>query len=107
LTLLAAGCAPLHWHKAGVTAAALEQDLAACRSIARAHAAHQARPLMPGTPRIVGFDARGRPVTPYPYQVESGRFLIEHDLVRFCMSNRGYELVPARNGGDAMTRATP
>jgi hypothetical protein len=94
LAVSAAGCADLRWHRDGADAAALGRDLDECRQLARAQAAHEAWPLGVATPRIVGVDALGRAIVSSPGQVDTNRFFVEHDLARFCMRSRGYELVP-------------
>jgi len=93
--VLAAGCADLRWHKDAAEPAALARDLDECTQIARARAAREA--WLPGAslPRIVGSDPRGRAIVSAPGRDDSERFLLEHDLVRLCMGERGYELVPA------------
>jgi hypothetical protein len=95
VVLVAAGCADLRWHKPGGSAAALEQDLAACQSDARVQASHFASPFLSEWPRVMGVDALGRPVVPSFTRLDSERFLYEHDLTRHCMKVKGYDLVPA------------
>jgi len=92
--LLCAGCADLRWEKAGASASLLEQDLSECQSQARLTAPHFARPFGPDL-RVIGMDARGRPVTAPYDRLDSDRFLYEHDLTRRCMNQKGYDLVPA------------
>lgn len=96
LAAFVAGCAELRWHKDGADAAALERDLAACQQVARQRALHEAWPLgLATTHSSMNVDVLGRPVAPYPTRLETDRFLLEHDLTRFCMRERGYDLVPA------------
>lgn len=92
--LLATGCADLRWHKPGVSAATLEQDLAACQAEARLRTPHFARPFAPDR-RVIGLDAQGRPVTAPYDRLDGDRFLYEHDITRHCMNGKGYDLVPS------------
>jgi hypothetical protein len=92
--LLAAGCADLRWDKPGASASMLEQDLAECQAEARLRSTHFARPFAPDWPRVIGMDARGRPVTAPYDRLDTDRFLYEHDFTRSCMNRRGYDLVP-------------
>lgn len=93
--LVAAGCGGLRWHKPGASASMLEQDLSECTAQARLRSSHFARPFAPDWPRVIGMDARGRPVTAPYDRLDTDRFLYEHDLTRNCMSGKGYDLVPA------------
>ena len=97
ILLLAAGCAQLRWHKDGADAAALERDLEACQQLARLRAFREVSLFGRSMGRIVGVDARGAPIMTYPDQLETDRFLLEHDLARDCMREKGYELVPAKD----------
>lgn len=90
----ASGCAPLEWHRPGVGPRALEQDLAACREAARARAAHEAWPFSLLAPRLVAVGRSGRLVVVIPPPPETERFLLEQDLARACMQEKGYTLVP-------------
>lgn len=95
LAAFVAGCAELRWHKDGADAAALERDIVACQQIARQRALHEAWPFgLAAAHSPMSVDALGRPVAPYPTRFETDRFLLEHDLTRFCMRDRGYELAP-------------
>ncbi len=84
----------MQWHKDGADATALSRDLDDCRQLARAQAVQEAFPPGASAPRIVGVDAQGRAIVSSIGQVNTDRFLAEHDLANFCMRNRGYELVP-------------
>jgi hypothetical protein len=89
-----AGCADLRWHKNGADAATLERDLGECQQQARAQAVRESWfHGNPGLP-VVGVDAQGRAILSQPGRSDTDRFLAEHDLERFCMRKRGYELVP-------------
>ncbi len=94
LILLTAACAPLEWRKDGADAGALERDTRECQSQAIARAQHEA-PLF-GLPRppVVGMDTRGRVVTGHAGRYDTDRAMLEHDLMRHCMTQRGYELAP-------------
>ena len=94
VALHAAGCAELRWHKDGIEAAALGQDLAACRQLARLRAYREAWPFGLSPPYFIGMDGWRYPIAGYPDQREVERFLLEHDLVRGCMRGKGYQLVP-------------
>ncbi len=93
--LLAAGCAEMEWHKAGVDEATLERDADECRQVGRLQASRQALPPGYDAPRIVGVDAQNRPIVSTPGRVDTDRFMAEHDITRQCMAQRGYELAPA------------
>ncbi|HXF67898.1 MAG TPA: hypothetical protein VNK67_14525, partial [Burkholderiales bacterium] len=60
VALLAAGCAELRWERPGTAAAALEQDLAQCRQLARLRAEREAWPAGLDGPRVIGMDRQGR-----------------------------------------------
>jgi len=94
LLLLAAACAPLEWRKDGVDAAAKQRDLGECQDRARAQAQHEAPLFGQPRPPVVGFDVRGRVVTGSAGRYDTERALLENDLVRHCMTQRGYELAP-------------
>lgn len=90
--LLLSGCAALEWHRDGATAEDTERDVAACTSQARQDALHRT-PLwwLPAPPLVV--DRHGRMLTAYPYRRDYyDRFLIEQDLQRACLQQRGYAL---------------
>ena len=94
VAVLATGCAELRWHKDGIEAAALEQDLAACRQSARLRAYREAWLFGVTPPYFIGMDPQGRSIMTYPNQLEMDRFLLEHDLMRDCMRGKGYQHVP-------------
>ena len=93
--LMLAACGPLKWHKDGADTAALQRDLAECRTKARQQA-QQAAPLFgQSRPPVIATDTQGRFVTGQAGRYDTDRALLEHDLMRVCMGDRGYELVPA------------
>jgi len=92
--VLAAGCADLQWQKGGGSPAALERDQAECRDQARLRARSEAPLFGQPPPAPVGMDSRGRAVTGRAARYDTDRALIEHDLMRACMRERGYELEP-------------
>ena len=94
--LLATGCAGVRWHKEGTDAAALDRDLVECQARARVRSAHEAGPVLLPRPGAVGMDARGRVVMDQTNAQETDRVLLEHDLTRACMGEKGYQLVSAK-----------
>lgn len=87
---LLAGCAPLNWHKAGATAEARDRDVAECTGEAR-FAARRQSPVLQSAPRVI-VNRQGRTVAVEAPRDDNERFLLEHDLMRDCMRQRGYEL---------------
>src|SRR5687767_10290155 len=89
--LLAQGCAQMQWTKPGADAATIARDQDQCR----------AQALRRGAPPVAGVgspDARtdgGRPGVMAPAQGSNERFVAEHEEMRRCMLQRGYELKPA------------
>jgi hypothetical protein len=88
---LLGGCAQLEWHKADTTAAVRDRDAAECTAQARSEALRRMPLLQPPGPRIV-VDNEGRALAIQPSGSSDERFLIEHDLARACMRERGYVL---------------
>ena len=89
------GCADLQWQKPGVTAEAVESDLAECRREARLGAGPDTRLLHTDAGRLVG-PAGSRMSPAASGRLDADRFLVEHDLTRICMNRKGYELAPAQ-----------
>ena len=87
---LLSACAPLHWHKAGATTAARDRDVAECTGEAR-FAARRQSPVLQSAPRVI-VDRQRRAVAVEAPRDDNERFLLEHDLMRDCMRQRGYEL---------------
>ncbi|HZQ00423.1 MAG TPA: hypothetical protein VFB13_12840 [Reyranella sp.] len=83
------GCSSLavHWEKPGVDQAMLEKDMSDCRLAARDEAFRNYYPA-PGP--LFG----PRHWLAWSNYAESQRFYAESNLTRFCMRNKGYELVP-------------
>ena len=103
--LLSCSCAGLstHWEKEGADQAVLQRDLNDCRTAARDEAM---RTWYPGPgPLFVG----PRHFMAWEQYSDSQRFYAEGNLTRFCMRNKGYELVPDQGSTPAATkaRATP
>lgn len=96
--VLPAGCAELHWLKAGVDPAALDEDLQRCVQAARLEARQRELPAGFGSPLAIRADPEGRPVVVPTTTRDTERFLLERDLTGACMRSKGYELVPAGNG---------
>lgn len=95
ISILAAGCTEMRWHKAGANSAALERDLEECRKAGRLQAERAATPRLAAAP-IVVTDPQGRTILTQPNPHDTDRFLAEQDLTRACMRKQGYELVPAK-----------
>lgn len=89
--LLAAGCAQMQWTKPGADAGAVTRDLNECRSIALGRAA----PTVAGRAAPDTRSDGGRPPVMAPAQGSNQRFVAEHEEVRRCMLQRGYQLTPA------------
>lgn len=100
VALLAAGCAELRWHKAGGDAETFKQDVEQCRRTARNRAAVEAWPFGLITPRVIGVDRQGRAIMLHPPPQDTERFLLEGDLTRSCMREKGYSLVPVKKSHD-------
>jgi hypothetical protein len=94
LILLTAACAPLEWRKDGADAVALERDTRECQSQAITRAQHEAPLFGLARPPVVGMDTRGRVVTGHAGRHDTDRAILEHDFMRACMRERGYELAP-------------
>jgi len=84
--LVLVACAELRWSKPGADAAALQQDLDACRLQARAQVARSSPRLPPVT------DPRFGTETGQSKQVDQP--VREEDLAHRCMRDKGYSLVP-------------
>ncbi len=89
--VLLSSCAPLAWHKADVTEEVRDRDATECAAYARSEALH--RIPMPGLllPHVI-VDHQGRTTPMYSFGHDEERFLLEHDLLRACMRQRGYVL---------------
>src|SRR5690348_13262645 len=84
--LLLGGCADLRWSKDGADDATLARDLDDCARNARAQASSQALANGPATPQVMGVDPQGRAFVANPFPANSDRYIMEHDLQRFCMT---------------------
>lgn len=93
LLLLAGACAPLEWHHGGSEERNVDLDQAQCTAQAQLEA-RQRMPLHPFPAPQVVVDQRGRNIIVQNRQPDSERFLLEHTLLRQCMSKRGYTLQP-------------
>ena len=97
LLALAAGCAPMQWHKENTTAEQLASDQEDCRVRAWEEASFHAWQYQGMWGPAYARDAYGRGVMwpnnpvvdPYGYQM-----LEENRLTQFCMEAKGYKLVP-------------
>jgi hypothetical protein len=93
-----AGCAPMEWRKAGVTAEVAAADAAECRRIAQVQAwrLEWRRGLFSHGHLVRGADGRlYRAFDPFfddgPFE---DRFFLEQELEDDCLRAKGYELVP-------------
>lgn len=94
--LLLGGCAPLEWHKPGISPEQRDRDVAACTEKARGEALRHAVAREP-VPRII-VDQQGRAVAVHEPHHDAERFLLEQDLLRACMRERGYVLQERATG---------
>ncbi|MGA0024481.1 MAG: hypothetical protein ACO3F9_07525 [Burkholderiales bacterium] len=94
--LLFGGCAALEWHKPGVTAEQRDRDVAACTEKARGEALRHASAREP-VPRII-VDQQGRAAAVRETHHDAERFLLEQDLLRACLRERGYALQERATG---------
>jgi hypothetical protein len=92
---LLGGCADLQWSKDGADDATVSRDLDDCTRSARVQAASQTINTGPAAPQVMGVDPQGRAFVANPFPPQQDRFITEHDLQRFCMTGKGYQLVPA------------
>ena len=93
LAVALAACAGLRWQKAGASAETLKEDLDQCRRESRLQVAREAFPRFTLAP-VIATDQRGRTVWVQPHPHDTERFLLEHDVTRWCMHKKSYELVP-------------
>src|SRR5262245_969464 len=91
---LIGACAELHWQKPGTSQAELDQELEQCRQDARLQASHEVLPMV-ASPQTIGGNPQGRPIVVQSHQRDAERLLREQELMRSCMRDRGYALVPA------------
>jgi len=89
---LLSSCAQLDWHKAGASLEMREHDSADCAVQARSAALRRA-PLLPSPVPQVLIDRQGRAAQLQPSRAVDERFLIEQDVMRTCMRERGYSLI--------------
>ena len=89
LSAMLAGCGPpMHWEKPGADQEAMARDQSDCRVAAQQEANRNFYPAPIGP--LYGSRWSGV----WWQQSESQRFYAETNLSRFCMRNKGYELVP-------------
>ena len=88
LTSMLHACADLHWTKPGADAAAVSRDMDACRAMALKAAAAPVAPA--GSTEAVTDHARPRAMQPSAGSNE--RFVAEQEVIRRCMTHRGYAL---------------
>ena len=91
LVLLVQGCAEMQWSKPGADAAAIAREQDECR----AAAIGRAGPPVAGRGSLDARSDGGRPPVMAPTQGSNERFVAEHEEMRRCMMERGYQLKPA------------
>lgn len=92
--LLTACNQTMTWEKPGGYAEAGDRDLDECRA---ASSDESNRNYYPASG--VQSSTSWRWPTDWPQRAESQRFYAETNLTRFCMRNKGWELVPTRETG--------
>lgn len=91
MTLMLGACdQPMRWEKHGADAEARARDLDECRAAASDESNRNYYPASG-----VAGDDNWRWPTNWPQRAESQRFYAETNLTRFCMRNKGWELMPA------------
>ncbi len=93
LLLLACGCTALEWNKTGGGEHDVDRDQAQCMAQAQLEA-RQRMPLQATLVPQVVIDQQGRSVIVQNRQLDSERFFLEQNLLRQCMTERGYTLEP-------------
>ena len=99
LPLLALGaCQSAHWEKPYATAESTQADITDCQRQAQREAFYQSWRVSPlffyPSPYRPGSAAYHQWRWHYQQRVENDRFFREQQLARFCMRNKGYQLVP-------------
>jgi hypothetical protein len=97
VVMLAAGCANLQWHKPEADADALARDIEECRQSARAQAQRETLPRAFTSPLPITADRRGQVAAGPSSSRDADVLLLEQNLTRACMENKGYRLAPAEN----------
>ena len=96
------GCGPpMQWEKPGADQEAMARDQADCRVAAQQEANRNFYPAPIGP--LYG----SRWSWVWWQQSDSQRFYAESNLARFCMRNKGYELVPVPQAQTRTPPATP
>jgi hypothetical protein len=90
LLLLASCDQPMLWEKPGADAEARARDLDECRAAASDESNRNYYPASG-----VQSGSSWRWPSDWPQRAESQRFYAETNLTRFCMRNKGWELIPA------------
>ena len=95
---LMAGCAQMEWHKANADHGTTDQDLEYCRQLARLKLAGdfpRNSNMIPKTEinpsGLISFSTQS--------QGQSDRLVQEQSFANSCMKQKGYQLVPAKPGG--------
>jgi hypothetical protein len=98
LALALAGCTPMQWQKADVSAEQFQADEQECRQRAWREASVRAWQYQSMLGPVFARDASGRGfyVLPHTAVDPYGRQMLEEQrLAQFCMEAKGYQLVPA------------
>lgn len=90
IVLIVQGCTSMQWAKPGADAAAVARDQNDCRSAAL----RRANPTVAGSGSPDARTDGGRPAVMAPAYGSNERFVAEHEEIRRCMLQRGYELRP-------------
>jgi hypothetical protein len=89
LALALAACAEKEWTRPGADSAAVSRDLDACRG---ASLQRTPPPQAVVSQDPITVDRGATPMTTRPAAVANERFIAEHEDVRRCMAQRGYQL---------------
>ena len=92
------GCQTAHWEKPMASQEAIATDMADCEHQARREAFYQSWRVSPyffyPSPYPRGSIAESQWRWQYQNRIDNDRYFREQQLGRFCMRNKGYQLVP-------------
>ena len=98
LPLFLAACQTSHWERAETGAEVITADMNDCQIQARREAYFQSWRASPfffaPSPYRRGGVAEAQWRWQYEQRIENDRYFREQQLARFCMRNKGYQLVP-------------